>query len=81
MRRSLSDALWVTGGCGVGVLILGTAFFVTRGFGGTTVFFTGGRTIFFGATFFGIALIVGLTGAGVRAVVPPLRPSIMILPS
>ena len=56
------------------------AFFVTVGLGGATGFFTGGGTTFFGATFFGVALTVGV-GVGATAVLLPLRPSIMILPS
>jgi hypothetical protein len=60
------------------VLFFGIAFVVGFGLGGATVFFTGGGAIFFGATFFGITLTGGF---GVTAVVPPLRPSIMILPS
>ena len=67
------------------MLFFGIAFVVgvVFGFGGATDFFTGGGgggggAIFFGATFFGVTLMGGF---GATAVVPPLRPSMMILPS
>jgi hypothetical protein len=79
INRSVRDAVWVTGGCGVGVDFFGIGFFTT-----------GGLTTAFGLTGFGLtgAACVGVAffvtcgaGLGTEVLLPPLRPSMMIFPS